>query len=221
MRCNLPELSSSQVGRPKHRVRNPLRTGILYQFRQPFYDYYGATVATLVTDQRLFQIPRGAQYTPAGGAAFAKTEYHTNMTQAGVLPSPQKLYAKAIALSLANDAHVTDLNRFVNDTVLEFLISERPYLTVHAFKCPAAGGAYGFSAGTLANGVPTADNQFITSGQLGEVVEQLQSFAVRLNPTRVTRADAGGTFTTQTAALGGTGINCHVYIDGLWSREVN
>lgn len=222
MRVNLPRVEAQEVGRPHFRVRgNPIRTGILYQFRQPFYDYYGVTVATALTQQRLFTIPFGQQYTPAGGAALTKTIWHTNMTQSGTLPSPQKLYVKAISLHLANDVAANDLTRFVGDTVLTFLISGRDYLQLHAAKFPAQGGAYGFSAIVASNGLPVADNDFKTTGALGEVVEQLQTFAVDLDPTRVVRANAGATYTTLAAAAGGTQINAHVYLDGLFSREVN
>ncbi len=221
MRVNLPTLNASQVGRPRYRLHNPIRTGILYQFRQWLYDYYGVNAATVLNEQRLFTIPLGQQFTPAGGAALTKTIWHTNMTQASVLPSPEKLFVKAIQLSWANDIQVTDANRFSSDAILDFLISGRSYSRGHAFKYPAAGGVYGFSAATLSNGVPDARNQFVAAGALGEVVEQLQSIAVDLIPQRVVRADAGATYTTAAIAAGGTGINAHVFADGLLSREVN
>lgn len=224
MRVNtLPRLDAREIGRPRfiNSRANPLRTGILYQFRQPFYDFYGVTVGTALTEQRLFTIQRGQQYTPAGGAALTKALYHTNMTQSGNLPSPQKLYVKALSLMLANDVAAVDANRFLNDTILRFLISDREYAVLHAVKAPAQGGVYGFSGAVISNGLPTAPNAWQASGQLGEVIEQLQTMTVVLDPTTVIRADAGATYTTAAAAAGGTGINAHAYLDGLWSREVN
>lgn len=219
-RERLSWVEAAEVGRPRFRHRNPIVSGQLYQFRQPIWDFYGVTVATALNLQRLFQIPRGQQYTPTGGAALTKTLWHTSMDQAGVLPSPDKFFAKAISVSITSNTAVGDAERFLDDTILRLIISDRSFLDAHAFKLPAAGGLYGFNAATVTNGIPDPMAQYQLSGPLGEVIEQLQNFAVELDPVQVVRANAAGIYTTLTTANGGFGINAHVYLDGLKSRAV-
>lgn len=220
MRLNLPILGSREIGRPKYRRANPIIEGKLYQFRQPLYDYFGATVATVLTRQILFTVPIGQSYTPAGGAALVKSEWHTNMVQSGLLPSPQKFFAKSISLSLRSDVFVDDARRFLWDTLMNLVISQRSYGQFQAFKAPGGGGVSGFSSGIVGNGVPTRDNQYAFVGELGETIEQQQNFSVALDPTRVIDAAAAGVLTTAAAVVGGAGINCLVHIDGLLNREV-
>ena len=78
-RCQ--EITAVEVGRPRTKMlrKNPIIAGTLEYLVQPIYDYYGVAVATPVTKQSLFAQPIGASYTPAGGTAFVKTLYHTNL----------------------------------------------------------------------------------------------------------------------------------------------
>lgn len=221
----LPNLEPQQLGRPKLRLRNPIMEGVGYVLRAPLFDYYGVTVATVVTRQILFTVPKGQAYTPAGGAALTKSEWHTNMEQAGILPSPRKFYIKGIQVSVRSDTAVADLHRFLYDTLVDLQISSKSYLGTapggaHAFKFPQGGGAAGGSAGLVQNGWPDVRNEFECYGDMGEVIEQQQGISVTLDPTRVTDAGANTTFTTATAANGGTGINAFVFLDGLLTREV-
>lgn len=223
MRVNtrkLPRVEAHEIGRPRYRIRNPIVEGQLYQYRQGFWDYYGVTVATALTRQNLFIAPIGQSYTPAGGAALVKSIWHTNMELAGLLPSPQVFFAKGISISLRSDVNVGDAIAFLDETMVKFNISSRDYMVSVASKLPAQGGTFGFSSGIINNGVPDTKNLYQFSGALGETILQLQSFGVEMDPTRVIDAAAGGVHTTATAALGGTGINCHVTLDGLKNREV-
>lgn len=221
MKLNLPVLGVADIGRPKYRRSNPIIEGKLYQFRQPIYDCFMATVNTLLVAQVLFSIPRGQQYTPTGGTAFNKAFWHTNMEQGRLLPSPQKFFAKAISLSIDPLTLAADAARFLNDTLLTFNISERPYLRVQAQKVPGGGGAWaGGGSAFVQNGWPVRDNQFAFVGDLGETIEQQQPFDVTLDPTQVRKADATTTLTTATAGNGGIGINAFVHLDGLLNREV-
>ena len=220
MRLNLPILGSREIGRPKYRRSNPIIEGKLYQFRQPFFDYYGVTVATALTRQVLFTIPIGQAFTPSGGAAFVKSAWHTNMVQSGVLPSPQKFFAKSISLQVRQDIFLDDARRFLWDTLLNFVISQRSYGTFQVFKSPGGGGVFGSSSGIVGNGYPTRDNQFAFVGELGETIEQQQNFNVTLDPTQVIDAASAGVFTTIATAAGGQGVNVLVHIDGLLNREV-
>ena len=220
MRRNLPELSPEELGRPRFRRRNPLVTGTVYQFRQPLWDFYGVTVATALTEQDLFLIPIGQQYTPAGGAALTKSEWHTTMRQAAVLPHPQKFFTKSVKVSVRSDIELADAQAFLYEALVDFLISEFSFLKGHAWMFSQGGGPHGFSAGIINNGIPDPRAQWEAVGQLGEVIEQQQNIRLNLNPTRVTDAGAGGTHTTTTTAKGGFGINAFVFLDGVLSRSV-
>jgi len=221
MRVNLPVLRNADVGRPKFRRSNPIIEGKMYQYRQPMHDCYMATVNNALVSQDLFTIPKGAQYTPTGGVAFAKNFWHTNMTQASLLPSPNVMFCKSISLMLRPGTVAADAERFLNDTFLTFNINERPFLQTHALKIPGGGGVYGGgSSAFISNGYPTRENQFAFVGELGETIEQGQGFNVVLDPTLVRMADATLVYTTATPANGGVGINAWVHLDGLLNRAV-
>lgn len=216
----LPQLASADLGRPQFRHRNPkVLEGTGYVFREPRYDVYLVTVNTALDRQRLFQIPQGQQYTPTGGAALTKTEWHTNMTTAGTLPNPQKFFIKAVSVAIRPDTDVQDATRFLYDTLVTLKI-QRPLLEQHAILLPGLGGLYGGSSAIVSNGLPDARSNFQTFGEEGETIEQLQQFEVALDPTRVKDAAGNGTYTLRTTAAGGFGINCFVRLDGLLWREV-
>lgn len=220
MRYNLPTLQASEVGRPRHRVRNPLRTGVGYELRLPLYDTFAATVATALALRRLFQIPIGAQFTPIGGAAVAKTLYHTNMDNAGTLAAPQKYFTKSVQVAVRSDIDIVDVRRFLFDTLLTFQIGERIYSRSHLFSYPGAGGPNGLSAGLISNGEQNANNNYTLPGPMGETIEVLQNFFVTLDPALVSDAAGAGVITTAAAAAGGAGINALVTLDGMLTREV-
>lgn len=213
-------LEPSQLGRPHYRQSNPILAGYLYQFRQQHWDCYMVAVTTPLPNILMFQSPIGGTYQTGIAAAIQKTLYHTNMSQAGSLASPEKFFARSISFSFRGDILLADANRLVFDMVLSFLVSKRSFLDTHAYKASCAGGLYGLSSGVLSNGLPIGDpkNAFLFSGALGEVVEQLQTFAVQANPTLVSDASANNTY--QTATSGGTGVNAFVHLDGLLSRAV-
>lgn len=229
-------IESSQVGFVKARVRNPIFPGNIYAYHQPLYSYYGVTVNTALTQQFLFSIPRGGQYTPAGGAQIALSMWHTNLIgQGGILPNPDRHLVKYVSLQVASDTLAADAGRFLDDTLLIFFIGDgsTEYWRSHATKAPGGGGAFGFSSTFVGNGWPDRSNQVpmwgpstpIVEGspievEGAEVIEQGENFGVTLDPTLVSRANAGGVYTTATAANGGLGINAHVYLDGIRVRAV-
>src|SRR6202008_1183642 len=147
--AHLPVLEEKQVGRPKYVGfrKNPIVAGQLEYLVQPIYDFYGVAVATQVTKQQLFATAIGTSYTPTGGAAFTKTEYHTNLVQNGMLDAPKKFLVKATAVVLRSDVAPTDLNSFIGTTQVILTISGKSYWTSLVSKAPAgAGGFYsGFS----------------------------------------------------------------------------
>jgi hypothetical protein len=240
-RCQ--EITEIEVGRPKLKMlrSNPIVAGQLEYIVQPIYDFYGVAVATAVTKQQLFSQPIGASYTPSGGAAFVKTVYHTNLVQPGQLDAPKKHLVKAVAVVLRSDVGPQDLNSFIGLTLAQFFVSGKDYWTALVSKCPAGAGSFwnGTSptAATLgssgSNGWPSAQNVATITDPMpqipgldpmeplmGVVIEQNQNFSVVLDPT----ISGAAAFTTLAAAPAsifiGTGINLHVYLEGVLARAI-
>lgn len=242
------EITEHEVGRPKYlggRRSNPIIPGQLEYLVQPIYDFYGVAVATVVTKQQLFAIPNGQPYTPAGGTQFVKTAYHTNLVIAGNLDAPKKFLVKNVSVVVRSDVSPQDLASFIGTTLLTMSISAKDYLQQLVSKCPAGAGAFSSNistetlagGGTMsnagANGWPTAQNvNPITDDMpqvpgldamppiLGQLIEQNQPFTVILDPT-ISGATA---FTTLAAAPStqfvGTGVNAHVYLEGILMRAI-
>lgn len=241
------EIEEREVGRPRlHMLRkNPIIAGQLEYLIQPVYDFYGVAVATAVTKQSLFAQPIGASYTPAGGAAFVKTLYHTNLVQPGMLDAPKKLLVKATCVVVRSDIATSDLNLFIGSTLAQLQISGKDYFTALVSKWPAGVGSFASNSstqtlaagGTMAttgtNGWPSLQNlNTITDDMpqvpglppmdpiLGQLIEQQQNFFVTLDPT----ISGVAAFTTLAAAPAtqyvGTGINAHVYLEGVLMRAV-
>jgi hypothetical protein len=240
-RCH--EIEEREVGRPKlHLLRkNPIVAGQLEYLVQPIFDFYGVAVATPVTKQQLFAQPIGASYTPAGGAAFVKTLYHTNLVQPGMLDAPKKMLVKAVAIVLRSDVGPQDLNSFIGLTLAQLLISGKDYWTSLVSKTPAGAGGFFFGAtptaaslgNTGANGWPSAQNVATITDPMpqipgldpmepimGQLIEQNQNFALVLDPT----ISGAAAFTSLAAApatiFPGTGINAHAYLEGVLARAI-
>ena len=241
------EITEREVGRPRLETlrKNPIIAGQLEYLVQPIYDFYGVAVATAVTKQSLFAQPIGGQYTPAGGAALVKTLYHTNLVQPGMLDAPKKMLVKLISVIVRGDAAPQDGVSFLGQTLAQLQISGKDYSTTLVSKLPAGGGAWsqnistqtlaagGTMANAFANGYPHALNAYTITDDapqvpglppmdpiLGQLIEQQQNFFVTLDPT-LTGAAA---FTTLAAAPAtqfvGTGLNVHVYLEGVLMRAV-
>lgn len=241
------EIEEREVGRPKlHMLRkNPIVAGQLEYLVQPIFDFYGVAVATPVTKQQLFAQPIGASYTPAGGAAFVKTLYHTNLVQPGMLDAPKKLLVKAVAVVVRSDVAPQDLASFIGTSLCQLTISGKDYWTSLVSKAPSGAGAFGFyistqtlvAGGTMANlgsnGWPSAQNVATITDPMpqipgldpmepimGQLVEQNQNFALVIDPTIAGVA----AFTTLAAAPAtqfvGTGLNVHGYLEGVLARAI-
>jgi hypothetical protein len=241
------EITEREVGRPKLEMlrKNPIIAGQLEYLVQPIFDFYGVAVATAVTKQSLFAQPIGASYTPAGGTAFVKTLYHTNLVQPGMLDAPKKMLVKAVSLILRPDVSPQDLSSFIGQTLLQLQISGKDYWTGLALKCPQGGGPFSnnistqtlAAGGTMANagsnGYPHALNvNTITDDMpqvpglpamdpiLGQLIEQQQNFFVTLDPT-ITGSSAFTTLATSPSTqFVGEGINAWVYLEGVLMRAV-
>jgi hypothetical protein len=244
-RCR--QITEREVGRPSLLPlrKNPIIAGQLEYLVQPLYDVYQVAVATALTKQSLFAQPIGGQYTPSGGAAYVKTLYSTNLVQPGMLDAPKKHLVKGVSVIVRNDAAAVDAVAFIGETLLSFYISGKDYLDSLVSKCPAGSGAYsnaystqtlastGTMANVSANGWPHTSNLNTIVDDfpqvpglppmdpiLGQLIEQQQNFYVTLDPT-ITGA---ATYTTIAAApttqFVGTGINAHVYLEGVLMRAV-
>lgn len=248
--AHLPMLEEKEVGRPRYRNfrSNPIVAGQLEYLVQPIFDFYGVAAATQTTKQQLFATAIGTSYTPTGGAAFTKTGYHTNLVQNGMLDAPKKYLVKAVALLVRSDVLPGDANSFLGQTQVDLTISGKNYWSAIASKCPAGAGVFASgpaittAAGTsqtfvaTANGWPSAQNvATITDPMpqipgldamepiLGQLIEQNQNFAVVIDPTisgvaAFTTAAAGPTAGTGGAV--GTGINAHLYLEGVLARAI-
>ena len=242
------EISEREIGNPKPNLsmrRNPIVAGQLEYLVQPIYDFYAVAVATAASKQSLFSLPIGQTYTPTGGVPFAKTIYHTNLVQAGMLDAPKKMLVKAPSTVVRPDIAPQDLASFIGTTFFELDISGKPYWQSIVSKTPAGAGAFTqnistqtlVAGGTMANagsnGWPHAHNiATITDPMpqipgldvmepiMGQLIEQNQNFVVILDPT----IDGAPAFTTQAAAPAtqfvGSGINAHVYLEGVLARAI-
>lgn len=248
--AHLPVLEEKEVGRPKfvNFRKNPIVAGQLEYLVQPIFDFYGVAVATQLTKQQLFATAIGSSYTPSGGAAFIKTGYHTNLVQNGMLDAPKKYLVKAPATIVRSDVTIGDLSAFVGQTQFDLTISGKNYWSSVVSKTPAGAGAFASgaaitsAAGTTqtslagANGWPSAQNvASITDPMpqipgldpmepiLGQLIEQNQNFAVILDPT-ITGVAAPTTQVAGPLVAGGgtvgTGINAHVYLEGVLARAI-
>lgn len=242
------EIEEKEVGRPRASFMrsNPIVSGTLEYLVQPIYDYYGVAVNTAVTKQTLFSVQQGQSFTPAGGSAFTKTLYHTNLVQAGMLDAPKKMLVKAVAIAPRSDISPQDLSSFISTTLCQLFISGKDYWTVRVDKCPGGAGAFSqntitqtlASGGTMSNagsnGWPTAQNVASLVDDmpqipglppmepiLGQLIEQQQNFSVVLDPTILGTASA---FTSLAASPStqfvGTGINVNVFLEGVLARAV-
>lgn len=242
------EIEEKEIGNPKVRFprrRNPIVAGQLEYLVLPIYDFYGIGVATTATKQSLFSIPLGQLYTPSGGSPFNKTVYHTNLVQAGMLDAPKKFLVKAPCTIVRSDISPQDLASFIGTTFFDLMISGKTYWQSIVSKTPAGAGAFwqgittqtAVAGGTMANvgsnGWPHAHNIATITDPipqipgldamepvLGQLIEQNQNFVVILDPT----ISGTAAFTTLAAAPAtefvGTGVNAHVYLEGLLARAI-
>lgn len=240
--AHLPIVAEREVGRPRLALNNPIVSGQLEYLDQPLYDFYGVDVATALIKLVMFQVQIGQPYTAGGLAITAKTIYHTNLVQGGMLDAPKKHLTKGVSVIPWAATHPTDLNAFISQVLLQFNIAEKTYRQALVAKCPAGGGPffYGTPTGGLvamlsgaANGWPDVRNVANLTDEFpqvpgldpmpainGQLIEQGQNFNVILDPTIT-----GFTVYTTQAAAGdddtiGIGLLAHVYLEGILIRGV-
>lgn len=217
----LSQIADRDLGRIRTRkgwrFSNPIVAGLREIINQPIYDTMSVAVATAFPTQTIFfQTPIGQ-----GG----NTQLQTNMTQAGLLPAPQKFSVRALRLAVRNNANQTDLVNFLYQTWLQLFVSSKPYWIGPSFLLTAGGGAKGFAtefgaAGTTnaaynltSNGVEDQRNVYALSRPIE--IEQNEQFRLELN--------VGTAFNTVAAAsvAPGTGLTVVAILDGELSRGVS
>lgn len=242
------EIPEREIGNPKPKYslrRNPIVAGQLEYLVQPIYDFYAVAVATALSKQSLFSLPIGQTYTPTGGVPFSKTVYHTNLVQAGMLDAPKKMLVKAPATVVRGDISPQDLSSFIGVTFFELDISGKPYWQSIVSKTPAGAGPFTqnittqtlVAGGTMANagsnGWPSAQNvASITDPMpqipgldvmepiMGQLIEQNQNFVVLLDPTIAGIAAPTTLAAAPTNQFVGSGVNAHVYLEGVLARAI-
>lgn len=245
-RCR--EIEEREIGNPKPHLslrKNPIVAGQLEYLVQPIYDYYAVAVATPLSKQSLFSLPIGQLYIPTGGVGFAKTIYHTNLVQAGMLDAPKKMLVKAPATVVHSNTAPQDLTNFIDTTFFELDISGKPYWQSIVSKTPAGAGAFtqnistqtlvagGTMANAASNGWPYSHNVATITDPMpqipgldvmepimGQLIEQNQNFVVVLDPTITGVAPITTLAAAPPTQFVGTGLTAHVYLEGVLARAI-
>lgn len=237
---NVDRIAAHEVTRPRFVARNPYQEGVGDFERQPIWDFYGVAAATATILQRLFTVAQGNNHT-LGGLNILKTAWLTSMVQSGLLPNPNRILVRRVALYLLNRMNPTDVTRFLDETIVSLVIGTKTYLQILAAKLPAGGGAWAGGAanalGAMGNGAPCSDNGFNLiqnpgSGPIsgsgypavdGIEICQGQNFRVDVDPTQCTPFNAAGVgFTTAAAAAqpAGIGVLGLIHLDGTQLTQV-
>ena len=171
------KMDAREVGRPHNRLMraNVGIPNVLDARVDPQWDYFSVAKNTATVSVRMFTIPQGQQYTPTGGTALTKNQWHTSLQgQGGVFPAPIKLLVKDISFICDPNIVPTDLNNSILNYYIRFDVMNKEFWQGHMQKLPGGGGAF-FSANQLvgggtaltgpsqsffssANGWPTAEN---------------------------------------------------------------
>lgn len=219
--ARIRKLNQADLGRIRTRDRwsydNPIVAGLRELLTQPLY----STVAVAANTA----FPALSTFFQAVIGAAGVTQQQTNMTQAGILPAPQKFSVRALRLAVRNDANHTDLINLLYQTWLRLYVSEKPYFLGPAFLLTAGGGPVGYAAevGTVAvgdviynitaNGSQDQRNIFALSRPIE--IEQNEQFRLELT--------LGTAFNTVAAGSrpAGTGLTLVAILDGELSRGVS
>lgn len=157
---------------------------ILNTLDQPLYDSVRipAAATTAVT---FFTTPLGQAGT-AFAAAGNKTLADTNMTNAGILPAPQRFEVKALAFRVGASTTIGDLRLIMDTGVFNFVVGSKSFLQCPATYIPAAMGLWASGAGAavgldtvLANGFPDPRACRVLSEPI--MLSQTENFSVTLS----------------------------------------
>jgi hypothetical protein len=86
----------------------------------------------------------------------------TNLTTAGILPWPHSFDLYQIAIVVEFGINEIDMNRFYNNAIFEFKLSQKPYFQEHVNRIPATCGFHGLATTNnvfnVQNGLPMPMN---------------------------------------------------------------
>lgn len=172
----------------------------------PLYDTVVLAAAAAVTDTT------SSLFTDVGPAS-GKTKALTNMTQSGILPSPQAFSIFGFRFRWREDILRADLDSILNGFALAFTLGQKEYNLGPLWYYATGGGIAGetnvSAAQFLTNGTPMRESRHQLS--LPIVIESRIDFEAHLIGTAFTLA-AGG--------AGGTGFTFQLLLDGLYARGV-
>lgn len=147
------------------------------------------------------------------GPASGKTRALTNMTQAGILPSPQAFSIFGFRFRWREDILRADLDSILNGFALTFSLGQKEYNLGPLWYYASGGGIAGetnvSAAQFLTNGTPMRESRHQLS--LPIVIESRIDFEAHL---------VGTAFTLAVGGAGGTGFTFQLLLDGLYARGV-
>jgi len=195
---------------------NPNLGGVTEVITQYFYDQVSFAQGAAFARTILFQTPKGQ-----GGKTLAQT----NMTQAGILPNPQRFTIQSIQVLIANNTIVADLVNLLTNVSFELDVNTKPYsqgpLAFYPAGCgfrmdsiaqvgqpPAAGGF--IDAYSTSNGIQDPRAVHLLDAPI--TIEQGEQFQVILNP------ETAFNFTANTTNPAGVGTTITVIFAGNLER---
>ena len=198
------------------RRQNPTLGGVIEVITQPLYDQVSFAQGAAFAKTILFQTPKGQ-----GGKTLAQT----NMTQAGILPNPQRFTIYAICVLISNNTIPADMFNLVTNVSFELDINTKPYFQGPLVTLPAGRGfrldsianvgqavaACGFiDAYSTTNGVP--DPRAVYTLDAPITIEQGEQFQVVLNP------ETAFNLTANSTNPAGVGTTITIFLDGNLER---
>lgn len=158
--------------------------GVLNTIDQPLYDSVRLAAAA-VSRVTFFAVPQGQPGT-AFAAAGNKTLADTNLTNAGILPAPQRFTVKALAFRVGASVTVGDLKLIMDSSVFELTVGSKVFLQCPASYLTAGMGLWASGAGAavgldtvLQNGI--ADPRALRVLDQPIMIDQQQNFSVTLS----------------------------------------
>ncbi len=136
------------------RFKNPHVPNMEETINQPYYDSASFAQAAAFTKTTLFSTPIGQ-----GGKTLAQT----NMTQANVLPNPQRLYVTALRVFIGNDTAPVDLNNMLRNVSITITVGKKPMFEGFLGLLTAGCGGIVTAASNLGTALGGAAPVFTTS----------------------------------------------------------
>ena len=235
-RYGLPLVDPEKLGRPRWTHFNPIVSGQIEEIYEPLRTYSKTLPGFALAPQDLFTTAQGQFYTPVGATTgFQFTPYHTNVTQPGQLPNPDKFQVEGIFMQVHPSTTPDDVKGFCSQELCTFTIgSTRKYYVEMPLLFLGGGNSVYFSGQMFqataadsfqlatSNGWPIVKNLHVLGEDVSsgaQIIEQTQNFKIREDPTQDT-GDAAYTTNATTTKPPGTGVRAFYFLPGHWVRGV-